>query len=154
MNDTTGLLRALETSLDMENKGYDFYMKVAGRSKNGLVRKLFKALAEDENRHKKAIVEYCVALAKKEKAPGLCAVMPAHKDIRERVIFGTSEAERTYTEGTMQTWISAMVQPNYWRVLSTDVWGITQFPEVSQADTVRVGNVISFTLTVAIAYRT
>lgn len=67
---------------------------------------------------------------------------------------GTSEAERTYTEGNMQTWISALVQPDYWRVLSTDIWGVTQFPQVSASDTKRVGDVISFTLTVALAYRT
>lgn len=73
-------------------------------------------------------------------------------DVHRRL--GSSEAERTYTENTMQTWISALVQPSYWRSLSVDVWDITQFPQVSLGDTKRVGDVVSFTLTVAIAYRT
>jgi len=73
-------------------------------------------------------------------------------DVHRRL--GTSEAERTYTEGSMQTWVDAMVQPAYWRAISVDVVEVTDSPQVALNDVRRVGDVVSFTLTVALEYRT
>lgn len=47
----------------------------------------------DETRHIVAIKEYYETMAKKDKAPQLCAVIPGYKTIKERLIFGTRDSE-------------------------------------------------------------
>lgn len=65
---------------------------------------------------------------------------------------GAAEAERTYTEGNLQTWCDALVQPDWWRV--TDVQDVVVDPEIALDDVRRVGDVVSFTVTAAVSYRT
>ena len=86
------LLNALSLSLTMEKRGYKFYMKAKEKSTNELGKKIFNALGEDENRHIDAIKKYCQNIAKSAKAPKLCNVMPPHKNIRARLIFGKNQA--------------------------------------------------------------
>lgn len=67
---------------------------------------------------------------------------------------GTSEAERAYTEVAMQSNIDAMILPAYWRALSVDIVEVTHAPQVQLGDIKRVGDVVSYILTVAVEYRT
>ncbi len=93
MDEKTELTRAFTTAIEMEKRGYEFYIKAAKKATNAFGRKAFEALAEDENRHIDAIRGYCLGIAKKDATPELCTVMPAHRPIKERVIFGKHEAE-------------------------------------------------------------
>jgi len=54
---------ALDTSFDMEKQGYDFYIKASNKAKSAAAKKIFQALAEDENRHIDAIKKYSENLA-------------------------------------------------------------------------------------------
>lgn len=93
MNKDKELIDALTTSIEMEEKGREFYMKVAEKATNEFGRKVFEALADDEIRHLVAIRECCETILKRDKTPQLCAIMPGHKSIRERIIFGKRESE-------------------------------------------------------------
>lgn len=86
------LIKALTTSLEMEKRGYNFYIKTAKRCTNKIGKQVFETLAEDENRHKDAIEAYYAGATKNEKLPTLSTVIPAHKNIRKRLIFGKNEA--------------------------------------------------------------
>ncbi len=48
----------LKTSLEMEKKGYIFYLKVIKRAKSKLTKRAFKTLAKDELNHQEAIKRY------------------------------------------------------------------------------------------------
>ncbi|MFH1753302.1 MAG: ferritin family protein [Candidatus Omnitrophota bacterium] len=87
------LMKAFATSIEMEEKGREFYLKSAKECRNELGKRVFEALADDETRHIVAIKGYCENISKKDKAPQLCKVMPRHKTIDERLIFGKREAE-------------------------------------------------------------
>jgi len=87
------LIEALAASIQMEEEGREFYLKLAKKSTNQLGKKVFEALADDETRHIAAIKGYCENIAKKNKSPQLCAVMPKHKEVRNRIIFGKEESE-------------------------------------------------------------
>lgn len=87
------LLDALTTSLDMEERGREFYIKAAKRTKDEFGKRVFEALADDETRHIGAIKGYYETMSKKNQTPRLSAVMPKHKDIKKRVIFGKRESE-------------------------------------------------------------
>lgn len=87
------LKEALSASIEMEKKGREFYLKAAKGVSNELGKNVFEALADDETRHIAAIREYCELIAKKNRTPALCAVMPRHKKIEERIIFGRRELE-------------------------------------------------------------
>jgi rubrerythrin len=93
MDEKSELTKAFTTAIGMEKRGYEFYMKAAKKSTNAFGRKVFEALAEDENRHIEAIQGYCLNIAKKDATPALCTVMPPHKGIKERMIFGRRETE-------------------------------------------------------------
>ena len=93
MGNNEELLKALEASIEMEESGREFYLKAAKRSANEYGKRIFESLADDETRHIVAIKGYCENLAKKNETPKLCAVMPKHKSITERIIFGKREAE-------------------------------------------------------------
>lgn len=64
-----------------------------------------------------------------------------------------SGAERTYTEsgtaGTLQVVLSALLDPDFWRVAGT-TYAIDDAPTLALSDVKRVGKVISYTLTVAV----
>ncbi len=93
MDQNSELTRMLTNALDMEKSGYEFYMKAARRSGSEFGKKAFEALAEDESRHIEAIRGYCVEITRKDKTPELYVVVPSHKKINERIIFGKSRAE-------------------------------------------------------------
>ncbi|MDB4349592.1 ferritin family protein [Omnitrophica bacterium] len=93
MSDDKGLTEALNASIEMEEEGRAFYIKAAKNSKNEFGKRVFEALADDEIRHIAAIKQYYEAIAKKKKAPQLGKVMPRHKNIKERLIFGKRESE-------------------------------------------------------------
>jgi len=86
------LAEALETSIEMEEEGRRFYLEAAKKLTNEFGKKVFEALADDETRHIAAIRKYCVVVAKKKSAK-LCNVMPMHKGIAERILFGQNDAE-------------------------------------------------------------
>lgn len=92
MDENRDLMDALTASIEMEEGGREFYLKIAKKSKNEFGKKVFESLADDETRHIAAIKEYC-EMIKKSKTPNLCAVMPRHKSIKERIIFGRRESE-------------------------------------------------------------
>ena len=87
------LMKAFTDSIEMEEEGREFYLQAAKECRNELGKKVFEALADDETRHIVAIKGYCEAISKKNKAPQLCQVMPRHKTIQERLIFGKRESE-------------------------------------------------------------
>lgn len=87
------LTDALSASIHMEEEGRKFYLAAAKRSRNEFGKRIFESLADDETRHIIAIKEYCESLEKKNKTPNLCAAMPRHKNIKERLIFGRRESE-------------------------------------------------------------
>lgn len=87
------LLDALTTSIEMEEHGREFYIKAVKKSTNEFARRVFEALTDDETRHIVAIKDFCKIMAKKKETPQLCIVMPRHKNIKERVIFGKRESE-------------------------------------------------------------
>ena len=60
-----------------------------------------------------------------------------------------SGAERSYTEGAMQSAIVALTTPQYWRVAAT-TWHVSDNPALVLGDVRRVGKVISYTITVAV----
>lgn len=93
MEENKKLIKALAASLEMEKRGYNFYTKTAKRCKDRIGRMVFSALAEDENRHKDAIEAYYAKAKKKAALPKLSSVMPAHKNIKKRVIFGRLEKD-------------------------------------------------------------
>lgn len=93
MSKNRELLEALETSIEMEESGREFYLKAAKESASEYGKRVFEALADDETRHISAIKGYYENLAKKDETPKLCVVMPRHKTITERIIFGKREAE-------------------------------------------------------------
>ncbi len=88
-----GLIEAFRTAIEMEEKGRQFYLKLAKRSSNDLAKRVFEALADDETRHIIAIKGYCENIHKKEKVPKLCAVMPDHKRIKEKIIFERHQSD-------------------------------------------------------------
>ncbi|NQT46970.1 MAG: ferritin family protein [Candidatus Omnitrophica bacterium] len=87
-------IEVLSISLEMEKKGYDFYMKAANKSTNELGKKTFAALAEDEKRHAEAIEKYQESISGGKASPQLKTAVASHKNIKERLLFGKSEAER------------------------------------------------------------
>ncbi|NQT06293.1 MAG: ferritin family protein [Candidatus Omnitrophica bacterium] len=87
------LIDLFKTSIEMEGRGREFYLESAKKCTNELGKRVFEALADDETRHIAAIREYCETMAKKKIAPKLCAAMPSHKGINERMLFGKREAE-------------------------------------------------------------
>ncbi len=93
MSKNDELKKALATSLEMEERGREFYIKAAKKSTNRLGKRTFEALADDETRHIIAIKEYYEVMTKKNETPQLRAVMPRHKSIKERLIFGKRESE-------------------------------------------------------------
>jgi len=86
--DNITLKGALIKSLEMEKAGFAFYMDTAKKTSNKGTAAIFKALAEDENRHIGAIKKYSDSASKNLNLPELSNAMPKHKDIKERVIFG------------------------------------------------------------------
>lgn len=82
------LKEALIRSLEMEKVGFAFYTETAGNAANKGTASIFKALAEDENRHIEAIKKYSDSVSKRLNLPKLSSAMPGHKDIKERLIFG------------------------------------------------------------------
>lgn len=58
-------------------------------------------------------------------------------------------AERTYTEGAMQTQLDALLDPDFWRIAGT-TYAIEDAPTLALSDVARLGKVISYTLTVAV----
>lgn len=93
MSQDKALVRALEMAVEMERRGYDFYKKCAAKSGDALGKKVFEALAEDENRHIGAINCYCAEVADRSETPRLCDAISPHKPIKMRVIFGKREVE-------------------------------------------------------------
>ena len=93
MNTANGLVKLFAQAIDMEKKGYDFYIRISKETPSSLTKKVFEALAEDENRHIKAIEGYSGNIASEDKTPALKSVMPSHEPIGKRVIFGKPEAE-------------------------------------------------------------
>ncbi len=93
MSEMEELMDALATSIEMEENGRQFYLKAAKKSVNEFGKRVFEALADDETRHIVAIKEYYETLSKKQKTPELSGVMPRHKSIKKRVIFGRRESE-------------------------------------------------------------
>jgi len=84
---------ALDTSFDMEKQGYDFYIKASNKAKSAAAKKIFQALAEDENRHIDAIKKYSENLAGDLAMPKLSIAMPEHADINKRLLFGKDPKE-------------------------------------------------------------
>lgn len=93
MGEKEELMEVLKTSIEMEEDGREFYIKAAKKSTVELTKRVFEALADDEIRHISAIKGYCETMTKKNATPQLCTVMPQHKDIKRRIIFGKSESE-------------------------------------------------------------
>jgi len=93
MDKNSELTKAFTAAIGMEKRGYEFYIKSAKKSKTEFERKVFEALAEDENRHIDAINGYCINIAKRNETPELCTVMPSHEAITKKVIFGRREAD-------------------------------------------------------------
>ncbi len=87
------LMKAFADSIEMEEDGRKFYLAAAKECKIELGKRVFEALADDETRHIVAIKGYCEVISKKSKTPQLCQVMPRHKAIQERLIFGKRESE-------------------------------------------------------------
>ena len=87
------LMDVFATSIKMEEDGRELYLKAAKECKNELGKRVFEALADDETRHIVAIKGYCEHILKNDKTPQLCKVMPRHKSIDERLIFGKRELE-------------------------------------------------------------
>jgi len=80
---------ALAKSLEMEEAGFSFYNIAAKKTASSTGRNIFKALAEDEKRHIEAIKKYSVGVIKNNKTPKFSTAMPAHKNIKERLLFGS-----------------------------------------------------------------
>ncbi len=93
MADNKEMVDALKAAIEMEEEGRTFYLDSAKKTKNDFGKRVFEALADDETRHIVAIRSYCHSMTQKDKAPRLCAVMPAHKNIKERLVFGKKEME-------------------------------------------------------------
>ena len=93
MGENKELMEAFATSIKMEEDGRQFYLEAAKRSANELGKKVFEALADDETRHIVAIREYSETMAKKGATPELSSVMPTHKNINDRLIFGKKKSE-------------------------------------------------------------
>ena len=106
------LKKALETALDMEGAGYDFYKKCAKKTKDELAKKVFEALAEDENRHIGSISCYCAGVADKNKTPRLCDVLDPHKPIKQRVIFEKFKAPGEAADDELKAYETAMKMEN------------------------------------------
>lgn len=88
MSDNKELKKGLSTALEMERRGCDVYKKCAKKTQNRMTKKVFEALAEDENRHIGAISCYCAGLADRNMTPKLCDTMIPHKSIKDRLVFG------------------------------------------------------------------
>ncbi len=58
-------------------------------------------------------------------------------------------ADATPIDDYIQDNIQNIIQPSFWKAL-VQVFDVTENPEVSSGDIVRIGNVISFTLTVQV----
>jgi len=56
------LTKAVKMALDMENKGYDLYIKAANETKNPLGKNTLEAIAKKEVEHMKAIEEFARSL--------------------------------------------------------------------------------------------
>lgn len=54
---STGLQEALPASLDLEQKGYDYYQEATSRAQNPLTKRLFSVLADQELEHMDRIRE-------------------------------------------------------------------------------------------------
>jgi rubrerythrin len=93
MAESREIIEALNRSIEMEEEGRRFYIDASKKTKNEIGKRVFEALADDETRHIAAIRLYCDTIAKKDKSPQLCAAMPRHKDIKERLLFGRKEEE-------------------------------------------------------------
>lgn len=63
---------------------------------------------------------------------------------------GASEAERTYTDGRMQTVLSALSDPEWWMSVSGVERGLDEDPEIPVSSIARVGDVVSFLLTLTL----
>ncbi len=62
---------------------------------------------------------------------------------------GAVEAEQTYTDGRMQTVLATILDPDWWTDISS-IRRIDAQPEAALDDIARVGDVVSFTVTVIV----
>lgn len=68
-------------------------------------------------------------------------------DVHHRL--GVGEAERDYTEDEMLAYMQSLLSPAWWRITSY-VHDLVEDPSLNTGDVTRIGNVISFIVTVAL----
>jgi rubrerythrin len=75
-------IQALETALQMEIEGKEYYHKAGQRSDNPLAKKLFQRLAEEENVHIEKVNEIYQAIKNKAKWPEKETTFKHEKSLR------------------------------------------------------------------------
>lgn len=80
-------INILKQALEMEEEGYDFYVKTSGETTNPLGKAAFKSLAEDELDHIKVIKEFYSHLCGGKACPDIDKLAKAHSaaDIKRAV---------------------------------------------------------------------
>lgn len=91
--DKDRLEKLLMDALNMEEKGYDFYMDTAKKSKNEITKKTFTFLAEQEKLHIENIKNFYNEQKEKGRLPKLDLSAPAEKRGRDVRIFSKSIKE-------------------------------------------------------------
>ena len=71
-------------------------------------------------------------------------------DVHRRINESVGENENSIVEDLMVLYIATLLDPAWWRIPGT-VQHIVEAPQMDVSDLVRVGNVVSFTVTVALA---
>lgn len=71
-------------------------------------------------------------------------------ELRVHYHLGSSEAEQTYTDGDMQTWLAALSDPTWWTSISGVEAQLDELPEAALSDIRRVGSVVSFAVTLVL----
>jgi len=87
------LLKTLKTALEMEEKGYDFYKELSGKSRNNVTKKTFGFLADKELLHIEAIKDFYSTLNKTGELPAMRFESRAEEREKELSIFSKSISE-------------------------------------------------------------
>ena len=81
------LLKALKTSLEMEEIGYKFYTQTVTKAKDLITKRTFRLLAKDEINHREAIKKFYEESSLKESHPSAISLIKKHKSGRPKYIF-------------------------------------------------------------------